>query len=215
MVDFEEVIQGYIKDHIPKSVVVVANAWILKGLNESENEAREHDLFLVHAGTAFHYMPVGHQAPAFLKDDNGVKSKYNMVPHSCILIHMEMKVSFTPGAVKKGNVQLKATGDKAFQGVLTIENTSAKWFNKNNDGPIKIHVTRESSVETKSMHYKLLTTTDFKQIDMICVLGWGFYIRNDSHFIPVKGDGLALVGIDKAIEEKLSSFGTSEITQYF
>jgi hypothetical protein len=65
------------------------------------------------------------------------------------------------------------------------------------------------------MHQTVDTTSKFQELDGICVLGWGFYIRVEDGFISVCADGMALLCLDKAIEEKLSGFGTSNLAEYF
>jgi hypothetical protein len=54
----EIVLADYLQKHIPKSLNVIANAWILKKESSAAVPIREHDLFIVHADTSFNFPPL-------------------------------------------------------------------------------------------------------------------------------------------------------------
>lgn len=213
----ENASRKYLIDHLPKHFTVVDKAgWILKREGSSDQGTREHDILITHGDTAFNYPPLGSPGPF----KNDVKAKFNMVPESSILLHIEVKSSLKQ--VKDASNQLKSSGTKGSSPVIKIESSDSKFFRR--DRILKIFVTglhlkgqngnrNELDKKVQNILVKLLTQ-DWKQVDGIAVIGWGFFIRTDSCFVPVYGPGMALFFLDRAITERQSSFTTTDILSY-
>lgn len=127
------------------------------------------------------------------------------------MLHMEVKAPSNIKSIESGNKQLnKLTKETGVKSVISINDNESKWFPEKEIIRIVIttwgFLSNGDQKKTDELMKKLLTTKDYANVHAIAIIGWGFFLRFREKFIAAKGEGLALLMLDKAIAERLAIF---------